>query len=73
MDCEQHLALKAILTGLRRSGAIDRHAIKTIVAALEETAAKARPNCAKSADGLLRLAGSLSEGPGKSCTMTIAA
>jgi hypothetical protein len=73
VDCEQHLALKAILIGLRRSGAIDRHAVKTIVATLQETAAKARPNCAESADGLLRLADALAEGPAKTCTIDIAA
>lgn len=73
VQCEQHLALKAILIGLRRSGTIDRHTVKTIVAALQETAMKARPNCPESADGLLRLADALAEGPAKTCMVEIAA
>lgn len=73
MICEHHLALKAVLIGLRRSGSIDRHAVKMIIAALEETAAKARPSCPENADGLIQLAAALSEGPAKSCLVNVAA
>lgn len=73
MQCEQHLALSAILIGLRRTGAIDRRAVRSIVAALEETAVKARVNSPESADHLLELAGALAEGPGKSCLVEVAA
>lgn len=73
MYCEQHLALSAVLTGLRQAGAIDRHAIKCIVAALEETEAKSRPHCAESADSLKNLAQALKDGPGRSCTISVAA
>lgn len=73
MRCEQHLALQAILIGLRRSGTIDRRTVKNIAAALEETAAKARPSCANTADGLLQLAETISGGPARSCLIDVAA
>lgn len=73
MRCEQHLALEAILIGLRRAGAIDKRTVRTIVEALEETAAKARPHCPESADNLQQLADTLAEGPARSCLVKVAA
>jgi hypothetical protein len=73
MHQEQHLALSAILTGLRRAGAIDKHAVKCIVQAIEETAARAYPNCPDTADGLRKLAKALDEGPIRSCLVDVTA
>ena len=73
MRCEQHLALEAILVGLRRAGAIDRRTVQTIAEVLHETAAKARPHCSESAEGLERLAAAIAEGPGRTCLVTVAA
>lgn len=72
MQSEPHLALVAVLTALRRTGALDRQAIKAIVEALDETAAKARPHCAATAEELRGLAAALREGPVRSCSISIA-
>ncbi len=73
MHTEQHLALSAVLTGLRRAGAIDRHAVKCIVEAIGETAAAAQPSCPGTAEGLRKLARALEEGPVRSCRIDVAA
>lgn len=73
MLCEEHLALTAILTGLRRTGAIDKRAIQGVIEALQETAAKAQADCPDKARGLLSLAGALQEGPVRSCRVHVAA
>jgi hypothetical protein len=73
MHCEQHLALAAILTGLRRSGALDKGAIRSVVLALQETAAQARQECPETAGGLLHLADALEQGPMRSCIVEVTA
>lgn len=73
MKCEQHLALEAVLVGLRRSGTIDRRTVELIVESLRDTAMKAEPYCSESAKGLTNLADALAKGPGRSCTISVAA
>jgi hypothetical protein len=73
MHCEQHLALTAILTGLRRSGALDKGAIRNVVRALREAAAQAQQACPETVGGLLQLAGMLEQGPLRSCIVEVAA
>lgn len=73
MKCEQHLALEAIIVGLRRSGVIDKRAVHTIAAALDEAAAEAQQHCLETADGLARLAVALKAGPARSCKVSVAA
>jgi hypothetical protein len=69
MECESDLALKAVLIGLRRSGAIDKRAVRAIVETLQESSSKVRGECPESADGLERLARVLADGPARSCTV----
>jgi hypothetical protein len=73
MHCEQHLALTAILTGLRRSGALDKGAIRSVVLALRETAVQAQRGCPEAAGGLLQLADALEQGPMRTCIVEVAA
>ena len=73
MKCESHLALEAILIGLRRSGAIDRRTVQCIAETLNEAAAKVEPHCDETAQGLRDLADALAKGPGRNCTVSVAA
>ena len=67
MDTEQHLALTAIICGLRRSGIIDKAAVRMIVETLRETASNVSACKPDAATGLNCLANSIAEGPLKSC------